>query len=76
MPTDLFIVKAAKRRAHEYARAKTADQIGDADQAAIDGYQQDALNDPILGIRRDLWDSKQETLYRLAFVWQLIALGL
>lgn len=69
--TDLEIIKAAKQQAHEYARSKASEEIGDTDQAAIDSYQADAL-----GERRDLWNSEQELIYRMAYALQLLALGL
>jgi len=70
--TDLAIIKLARQRAHAWA----AKQEGNTDQAAIDGYEADALTDEAGIVRRDLWDAQQELIYRYAFAQQLLALGL
>lgn len=74
MLTDPDIIRAAQARARVYAGSNPADS--DPTQAALDGYQADALTCPDYDLRRDLWNKEQELLYRFAFAGQLLLLGL
>jgi hypothetical protein len=71
--SDLEVIRRAQSSARVYAHGE---RQRDPDMAAIDAYQADVLTGADGVNRRDLWNSQQELLYRLAYAMQLVALGL
>ena len=71
--TDVEIIKLARSSATVYANGERTEST---EEAVIAAYQADCLGDEIYEVRRDMWRFDQEVIYRLAYAWQLVALGL